>query len=208
MPPPTRAVIFDWGGVFTRRPPGPTRRALERRLGLQPGGLDAFFSEDAWLLFSTGRQTKVDFWAQVCAGFPVPPDITTASAVWAHLFEAPKVRPQLVEVLHHLRGRVRLGLLSNAGPDLRELVTPLAGLFDDIVISAEVRFRKPEPEIYRLALQKLGVEPAETLFIDDLPRNVDAARMLGLQAYRFVTPGRLKLVLAHRGLLGDTSLFW
>ncbi len=204
MPPPTRAVIFDWGGVFTRRPPGATRRAFERRLGVEPGGLDALFKEEPWLLFSTGRQTQVDFWTQVCAGFPVPPDTATAMAVWTHLFEAPKVRPQLVEVLHHLRGRAKLGLLSNAGLELRELLAPLAGLFDDIVISAEVGFRKPESQIYRLALQKLGVEPAETLFIDDLPRNVDAARTLGLNAYRFVTPGRLKFALAGYGLLRET----
>ncbi|MHB8588277.1 MAG: HAD family hydrolase [Candidatus Dormibacteraceae bacterium] len=204
MPLLTRAVIFDWGGVFTRRAPGASRRAFERRLGLQPGGLDAFFAEDAWLLFSTGRQNEAAFWAQVCGGFPGAPDEATASAVWKHLFEAPKVRPQLVELLHHLGGRVRLGLLSNAGPGLRELVAPLAGLFDDIVISAEVGLRKPEPAIYRLALQHLGVEPAETLFIDDLQRNVDAARMLGLHAHRFITPGRLKLALARHGLLGDT----
>ncbi len=204
VPPPTRAVIFDWGGVFTRRPPGAARRAFERRLGIAAGGLDAFFNEDAWLLFSTGRQTRADFWTQVCAGFPVPPDPITASAVWAHLFEAPKVRPQLVELLSHLRGRARLGLLSNAGPDLRDLLAPVAGLFDDIVISAEVGFRKPEPEIYRLALRHLGVEPAESLFIDDLQRNVDAARLLGIRAYRFVSPGRLKFTLARQGLLGDT----
>jgi len=204
MPPRTRAVIFDWGGVFTRRPPGASRRAFERRLGVASGGLESFFSQEAWVLFSTGRKTQVDFWTQVCAGYPVPPDAATASALWAHIFEAPKVRPQLVELLHHLRGRARLGLLSNAGPDLRELVAPVAGLFDHIVISAEVGLRKPEPEIYRLALEQLGVEPAEAVFVDDRPRNVDAARILGLHTHRFVTPGRLKLALARRGLLGDT----
>ena len=201
-------MIFDWGGVFTRRPPGATRRAFERRLGVASGGLEAFFNEDAWVLFSTGRQTQVDFWAQVCAGYPLPPDAATASALWAYFFEAPKVRPQLVDLLGHLRGRARLGLLSNAGPELRELVAPLAGLFDHIVISAEVGFRKPEPEIYRLALEQLGVEPAEAVFVDDRARNVEAARVLGLHAHRFVTPGRLKLALARRGLLGDTKRFF
>ena len=204
--PSLAAVIFDWGGVFVQRPPGSARRALERRLGLPAGGLGAFFNEDDWLLHSTGQQTEAEFWERVCAGFPVAPDQSLARAVWTHLFVGPPVRPQLVELAAALRGRVRVGLLSNAGPVLRHVAAGQLPLFDDVVISAEVGCRKPEPEIYRLALRRLGAEPEETLFVDDTERNLLAARELGIRGHRFRTPGRLKEALEAEGLLGDTGL--
>lgn len=177
---------------------------MERRLGVEPGALEAFFDEDAWLQFSTGRKDRPEFWGSVCAGFGVPPDSAIAAAVWTHLFEAPTVRTALVEIVRRLRGRVRLGLLSNAGPELRQLVAPVAELFDGIVISAEVGLRKPEPAVFQLALEQLEAKPAETLFVDDLRRNIEAARRLGIRTHRFVGTQRLELLLARRGLLGDT----
>lgn len=186
---------------MTRRPPGASRLAFERRLGVETGKLNGLFDQEPWLLFSTGRLTQAAFWSQVCAGFPLPPDAGLAAALWSHLFEAPKVREELVALLRQIRGRTRLGLLSNAGPDLRATLGPAADLFDDVVISAEVGLRKPQPEIFQLALRRLGVEAADAVFIDDLQRNIDAARSLGLHAYRFVTPGQVKRLLTRRGLL-------
>ena len=204
--PPT-TVILDWGGVFTRRSPGPTRRALERRLGLEPGGLGAFFREEDWLLLSTGRQTETEFRRRVCAGFPLPPDEILGDRLWRHLFDDAPRRLALVRILEQLAGRVRLGLLSNAGPSLRQGITPLLPLFDDVVISAEVGCRKPDPEIYQLALGRLGVEAEETLFIDDFAHNVAAARELGIRAHRFRSPGRLIEALARHGLPLQNGVF-
>lgn len=203
--PRPRALIFDWGGVFTRSAPGSARRAFERRLGLAPGGLGSFFDEEPWLLFSTGRQAQTEFWNNVCETFPIRPDPITAQALWTHLFEAPEVRAELVRLLPTLRQHARIGLLSNAGPGLRRLIGEIGELFDDIVISAEVGTRKPEPDIYRLSLRNLGVDPAEALFVDDLLRNVEAARLVGLETHHFVGPGRLRRALARRGLIGDTT---
>jgi putative hydrolase of the HAD superfamily len=200
-------VIFDWGGVLSHLSPGATRRALERRLGLEPGMLGSFFREDDWLLFSTGRQAETEFRCRILAGFPRPPDEGLALRVWEHVFptDLRQVRPGVLAVVEGLRGQARVGLLSNAGPGLRELIAPLAGCFDDIVISAEVGCRKPEPEIYELALRRLDARPAETLFVDDFPHNVQAARELGIRGHRFTTPGRLRAALGRFGLLAVAS---
>jgi putative hydrolase of the HAD superfamily len=206
-------VIFDWGGVLSHLPPGPTRRALERRLGLEPGTLGSFFREEDWLLFSTGRQEESVFRSRILAGFPKPPDEVLALQVWEHVFptDLRRVRPGVLAVVEGLRGVARVGLLSNAGPGLRGLIAPLAGSFDDIVISAEVGWRKPEPEIFELALRRLDSRPGETLFVDDFPHNVEAARELGIRGHRFTTPGRLRAALGRFGLLdghpGPTELF-
>ena len=58
-------------------------------------------------------------------------------------------------------------------------------LFDDIVCSAEVGMAKPEPAIYVLAAERLGLEPRECVFVDDLDTNVEAARQVGMQAVLF-----------------------
>jgi len=83
---------------------------------------------------------------------------------------------------------LRLGILTN---NVREWEArwraklPIDEVFEDVVDSAFVGMRKPEPEIYQLALARLGVSAEECAFVDDTEVNVDAARALGLHAVRF-----------------------
>ena len=64
--------------------------------------------------------------------------------------------------------------------------------FDVLVWSYQVRMAKPDPAIYRYTLTKLGAQPEETLFLDDKPVNVEAARALGMIAIEFSTVERLR----------------
>jgi putative hydrolase of the HAD superfamily len=83
---------------------------------------------------------------------------------------------------------LRLGILTN---NVREWEArwraklPIDEVFEDVVDSAFVGMRKPEPEIYELALARLGVGAEECAFVDDTEVNVDAARALGLHAVHF-----------------------
>jgi len=65
---------------------------------------------------------------------------------------------------------------------------------------------KPDEEIYRLTLDKLGVEAGETLFVDDRPRNVEAARKLGIRALQYTTTEQLRANLVEQGLDGELPL--
>ena len=58
-------------------------------------------------------------------------------------------------------------------------------LVDEMIISAEEGIAKPDERIYRIALEKMGVEPEEAVFLDDLSANVEAARQLGMKAVQF-----------------------
>ena len=77
---------------------------------------------------------------------------------------------------------VRTGLISNSwgtsiyDPDVLE------GMFDEIVISGDVGLHKPQPEIYKLAADRLGVAPEECVFVDDLRENVRGAKEVGMTA--------------------------
>jgi putative hydrolase of the HAD superfamily len=83
---------------------------------------------------------------------------------------------------------LRLGILTNNVREWEPLwraKLPIDEIFEDVVDSAFVGMRKPEPEIYALALERLGVEASACAFVDDTEVNVDAARALGLHAVWF-----------------------
>jgi epoxide hydrolase-like predicted phosphatase len=61
----------------------------------------------------------------------------------------------------------------------------LLDVFDVVIFSAEVRLAKPDPRIYQLMLDKLGVQAAEAIFIDDFQENIDAAQALGIHGVHF-----------------------
>ena len=89
---------------------------------------------------------------------------------------------RMIDAVLRLRAHgIRTGLISNSwGPGAYER-DRFGQLFDAVLISGEVGTRKPEPEIYRLAAQRLGVEPEECVFADDLLQNVEGARAAGME---------------------------
>ncbi|MGH2984279.1 MAG: HAD family hydrolase [Solirubrobacterales bacterium] len=79
---------------------------------------------------------------------------------------------------------LRTGLISNSWSLDHYDRGLLADLFEEVVISAEVGMHKPQPEIYLLAAERLGVEPSACLFVDDLRENCEGAEAVGMTAVR------------------------
>ena len=77
----------------------------------------------------------------------------------------------------------------------------LVDIFDVVVSSAAVGMAKPEPDIYRLVIERLGIETGEALFIDDLVRNTAAAEALGIPSIVFESPAQLRRELQARAIL-------
>ena len=77
---------------------------------------------------------------------------------------------------------------------------PLIEMFDGMVVSGEELVMKPDPEIYHRLAQRFGLEPNDTVFVDDMPVNVDAAWELGFRAVRFESAAALRSTLAGWGL--------
>jgi putative hydrolase of the HAD superfamily len=90
---------------------------------------------------------------------------------------------------------IRTAVLSNG---IREVLArldvdrPLANHFDIVVISYEVGCVKPDPRIYLITLDRLGVAPANALFVDDRAENIDGARRLGIDTFHFTGPNRFE----------------
>ena len=94
-------------------------------------------------------------------------------------------RPGAVEVLDELRRRgYRLGLISVCSEEVPKLWqhTELASRIDEPVFSCSVGVAKPDPRIYRIAAERLGVETRDCLFVDDQPGFVEGARAAGMDA--------------------------
>jgi len=93
-----------------------------------------------------------------------------------------------VALVRALRPPYKVSILSNADATLRQRLEQeirIHRLFDDIVCSAEVGMAKPEPAIFRLAADRLGVPPGRCVFVDDWDENIAAAERVGMQAILF-----------------------
>jgi putative hydrolase of the HAD superfamily len=95
---------------------------------------------------------------------------------------------EMVDLIRQLKSRYQTAIISNATDSLRETLQttyPIADAFDLIVVSAEEKVMKPDPEIYQRTLDRLGREAAESVFIDDFAENIAAARELGMNVIHF-----------------------
>ena len=87
-----------------------------------------------------------------------------------------------------LRPRYKVGIISNAWSDARLVLNRkfnLDSYVDDAIYSAEVKLAKPDARIYQLALERLGVQAEEAVFVDDVLENVQAAQALGMRGVQF-----------------------
>jgi epoxide hydrolase-like predicted phosphatase len=182
------AVIFDLGGVLVRTEFPEVRHELARKLGLEPRALErTVWGGEDWELAQVGTITYEEYWQRVAAalGLSTPKEL---SEFRRQYFSGDRVDRELVHLIERLRKQYKIGLLSNA-PDKLEIWLEndwgIRGLFDAIVYSAQVGVAKPDPAMFHLILDRLGLSPSEALFIDDFPRNVEAALALGMKAIRF-----------------------
>jgi putative hydrolase of the HAD superfamily len=90
--------------------------------------------------------------------------------------------PMIEAVRRAHRGGIRTGLISNSWGDTTYDIADWREVFDEIVISGEVGLHKPDPAIFELTCERLGVEPSDCVFVDDLRENCEAAETLGITA--------------------------
>lgn len=185
-----RALLLDFGGVLTPSvgrqlrdfeidhdlPRGTVFRAMADAYG--SGGDDSDIAR-----LERGELLPTDFESRLSVTFAEHGVSIPADGLIARLFSRMTPGGRIWDATRRLRDAgVLAAVLSNSwGVDAypQDL---LAGRFDDVVISAEVGMRKPDPAIFRLAATRLGVDVAACVFVDDLDLNVEAARSVGMTA--------------------------
>jgi epoxide hydrolase-like predicted phosphatase len=189
MPGAYAAVLFDFGGVLTT-PVWDSFAAFCRTEGLEPDAIKKLFKTDPEALedlrkLEVGEMSEYDFEAI----FGKRLGLADPAGLIESMFSGMQPEPEMVEAVRQIRrGGLLTGLLSNSWSTDHYDRELLMELFDVTVISAEVRMHKPQPEIYRLAAERLGVDPAECIFVDDLKENCEGAEAVGMTAIRHRSP--------------------
>ena len=193
-------VFIDFGGVIVRTEDKGPRTRLAERLGISYRDLEKiFFESESSQRASTGEIPEDAHWQAVASvlGLSIP----KSKKVIDEFFSGDQADAALLDYLRSLRPQRKVALISNAWSGLRDFITrqKFDDVFDKMIISAEVGVMKPDPRIYRLALESLGAAPAESVFVDDVIVNVEAARSVGMSAIHFTKPEKaleeLKLLM-------------
>lgn len=182
---PFEAVFFDFGGVLTN-PVWDSFAAFLRQEGLDPDTIKRLFREDPEVLallrkLETGSIAEPEFER----AFGEKLGLRDHQQLIDSMFASMTPDEEMISAVRELRRRgVRTGLISNSWSVDHYDRDLLEELFEEVVISAEVHLHKPQPEIYLLAAERLGVEPRACLFVDDLRENCEGAEAVGMTAIR------------------------
>jgi putative hydrolase of the HAD superfamily len=186
---PAQALLIDLDGVLRLWDPQ-AGIAVEAKYGLAPGALLSTAMQ--WDLFRpavAGEISDAEWMQLVALRLPLPPeDATAAVAEWQR--HRGYVDREVLEFVRDVRAAGR-GDLETLG---------LAGEFDVVVSSWELKIHKPAPEFFARACAALGVEPPWVLFVDDDDRAVRGARAAKMPAYRWSDRREFRYLRAALGL--------
>lgn len=197
------AAIFDLGGVLTT-PILASFQSFEESLGVPVGTLVRIFrrdysqreAENDFHQLETGAITEAEYYRRLEdllrreTGIDVrlgDDPMAIRRGMWGGI----RRNDEMIEVVRRIAPHYRTGLLTNNVKEWggwRQYYPQ--DLFDVVVDSSEVGLRKPDPAIYRLTCERLGVEPSRAAFVDDISDNVEGARRVGLVAIHFIETDR------------------
>ncbi|HEV2323525.1 MAG TPA: HAD family phosphatase [Terracidiphilus sp.] len=199
-----RAVIFDFGMVLTGLPDAKAHDELLRITGLDAERFEHFYWADRHA-YDEGKLTGLGFWQKLVrdAGLSLPDSTIEELNRWdARMWTT--VDPAMLAWHAKVKETgVLTAILSNMGDSVLENIErefDWLSSFDALVWSYQLGVAKPDPAIYQYTLKQLGTAAGDTLFIDDKPVNVEAARALGMQALVYTTLAKLRYDLLDQGL--------
>jgi 2-haloacid dehalogenase len=199
----TKAAVFDLGGVLIDWDP----RYLYRKLLADEAAVEEFLATvctPGWNAEQDRGRPFAEGVAELVERHPAH-----AAAITAYHERWPEMLagdiPGTVELLAELRETgMPLYALTNWSAETFVVARERFGFldwFDGVLVSGEERLIKPDPAFFRLLLDRFGLDPGATVFVDDSEANVAAARELGIDVVRFTGHDQLRRELAARGLL-------
>lgn len=198
-------VVFDIGNVLIRWDP----TLLYSRLLPEPKVRDWFLAEvcsPAWNLEQDRGRSFAEAIAEAIGRHPAwEKEIRAWDECWHEM--VPGAIDGTVAILERLRAKgVPVWAITNFSTEkFAEALDrfPFLAGFRDTVVSGAVRLVKPDPAIYRVFIERNGLDPADCLFVDDSPDNVFGARSIGMHAVPFTSPDRFAADLAAHGISLD-----
>lgn len=196
-------VVFDIGNVLVHWEP----RALYRKIFATEAEVEWFITNvcnHVWNLEQDRGRSFAEAVREATARFPEHAEAIAAYDLRWHETVLGPIDGS-VAILQELQARgTPLYAITNFNQDkFRETLKrfPFLAAFRDIVVSGDERLLKPDAAIYRVLLQRNGLEAASCVFIDDSVKNVKGAEAVGMKAIHFTTPAALRSELVGMGLL-------
>lgn len=187
------------GGVILRTGDEMPRKELAEELGVSVERLkqEIFFSDSA-VRSEEGFLDKYEHWKIILEKLGVP-DASNPKKYDEKFWSGDYLDNRLVEYFAELKKTYKLGLISNAFKGARDWIEShyqFMQYFDYSIFSYEIHIRKPDAKIFHHACHKLGVTPAQSVFVDDMLMNVEGARAAGLFAVHYQDKDHLEIELA------------
>jgi putative hydrolase of the HAD superfamily len=185
--------MFDFGGVISSSPFEAFAR-LESERGLPTGFIRTVNATNpdtnAWAKLERGEVDVETFGSMWSAEARAAGHELDGRLVLERL--AGEIRPQMVAAIRACGAAYKTACLTNnftqAEAVLSAEVTAIYALFDEVLESRVLGVRKPDPRFYQLACERLGVQPEECVFLDDLGVNLKPARALGMYTIKVTDP--------------------
>ena len=198
-----KVICLDLGKVIVDYDPTIPLNALGARSALSmPEIMQVLADREPLLQFDRGHYSRSDFYRTMCARLRLDVSTREFEQLWTSLFLPEPLLPE--SFLLSLKRRYRLLMLSNVNEVHFEFIWknyPLVRHIEDRLLSYELGCLKPEPAIYRIAIDRAGVPPEEIFFADDRPENVEAARQAGIVATCFQSEQQLRMALRQAGVV-------
>ncbi|MFA5852096.1 MAG: HAD family phosphatase [Spirochaetales bacterium] len=203
-----KTIIFDCGRVITQDQNPEIAGKMAAIIGAGPGEFAHAYAAGR-AEYDRGTMSAVDYWNRVAGRFgrQIGPD-HHALLVQLDMDSWFTINGETIALIRALKTRgYRLLILSNMNVEGKERMYGQArildgedwvALFDDVLLSCDLRQLKPKPEIYRSCLERAAAQPGECLFIDDIPANVEAARASGMHSIHFTGAKELAFILAEK----------
>jgi len=186
-----KCVIFDWGGVLIDNPVKDFTEECSKVIGIEVEQLKSAYAEFAYQ-FEKGLIEENDLWKNI--GKILNITINSANSIWYDCFK--KIYSPREDIFNLASALKKNGclvaLLSNTEvPAMNFFLDQHYEMFDYKVFSCKEGEAKPEPELYRVLLNKLVLPAEQTLFIDDKVENIETARNLNMNAVQYVDKEKL-----------------
>ena len=187
------ALILDYGEVLSlpQHPDAIARMAAQLDVPVER------FTQAYWRhrrSYDLGLPAR-EYWRRVASDLSIDGDPPAADLIAIDVASWMSFREEMWQLAAVARAAgIRTAVLSNG---IREVLAqldverPLPAHFDVVVISCDVGCAKPDPRIYQITLDRLGVAPADALFVDDRAENIEGARQLAIETLHFTGPERI-----------------
>ena len=201
-----KTIFFDIGGVLIDIHPERTYQYLSDSADVEVNMVKESFPWDAHDQYERGIMNNEDWFITYKESLPQPCCLKRSDFwnAWKLLLGEEK---NTVNILEALNKQYSIWLLSNTNPkhiqDEIEKRYLFPSLVNGAVYSFDVGVRKPEKEIYEIAMQRANANPQECLFIDDLLENIQAAKQIGIEGVHFISSEQLKQELVRLGIINE-----